>query len=424
VQRFASGSVLRACFIIVLAALLAPRAARAQVKGEDPSLDEKMKAAVDREVERKMKEMEAARWSVGLNPNGGGAFLKSPDAKTLFRLYGYAQPQFTWTDAAHKQTFGTTDFRVRRARLDFSADYDDRFKLWIEIDGAPADGTALVEAYAQGAFVRERLVLRFGKYISPFSSENLRSSRALETVERYLALNAMFGLPALDVQFGPMLFGAIDSGKKVSYQVAVFNGNSSAGAAVASGQRGNARDNNSHKDFQARLNYKATSELTLGGAYDNDVEEAQTLTLSSYSGARFVTAAVKGKRIGWDADAHFKKGKLAVDAEWLHADFGDSSVTLHGGYVHASYWVSGNEAKGAQAVLRGEYQQADGNAVAAADGTTMTAVTVGTNLWWLGVARLQIDVILEHVNGNGNAGVYTSGSGWHPTLLSQLQVKF
>ena len=423
-QRFVFGAVFRVCFLVVLAALFAPGAARAQAKGEDPSLDEKTRAAVDREVERKMKEMEAARWSVGLNPNGGGAFIKSPDGKTLFRLYGYAQPQFTWTDAAHKQTFGTTDFRVRRARLDFSVDYDDRFKLWIEIDGAPSDGTALVEAYAQGAIVRERLVLRFGKYISPFSSENLRSSRALETVERYLALNAMFGLPALDVQFGPMLFGTVDPGKKLSYQVAVFNGNSSAGSSSVSGQRGNSRDNNSHKDFQARLNYKATSELTFGGAYDNDVEEAQTLTLSSYSGARFVTAPVKGKRIGWNADAHYKKGKLAVDTEWLHSDFGDSAVALHGGYVHASYWVSGNESRGTQAVLRAEYEQADGDAVATVDGRTMTAVTAGANLWWLGVARLQIDGILEHVNGNGNGGVYTSGSGWHPTLLAQFQIKF
>src|SRR5262249_6935398 len=162
--------------------------------------------------------------------------------------------------------------------------------------------------YAQAALVRNRITFRFGKYISPFSSENLRSSRALETVERYIALNTMFGLPALDVQIGPMLFGNIDSQKRLSYQVAVFNGQASAGAAVVSGQRGNARDNNQHKDFQSRLNYKVTDEVTIGGAYDNDIEDTQTLQISSYSGSKFIATTVKGHRIGFDGDAHYKKG--------------------------------------------------------------------------------------------------------------------
>jgi Phosphate-selective porin O and P len=407
----------------VLGVALAVSPGRAVAQGgEDPAADAKVKEMVAKEVDRKMKEMEAKRWTVGVNPNGGGAFIKSPDGQVYFRLYGYAQPQFTWVDSSQHAAFGNTDFRIRRARLDFSVDYHDTFKLWIELDGAPADGTALVEAYAQAAYVKDQHYVRFGKYISPFSSENLRSSRALETVERYAALNTMFGLPALDVQIGPMLWGFFDKDKRFGYQVGVFNGNSSAAAAAASGQRGNARDNNTFKNFQARLNYKVTNELTVGGAFDNDIEDTQTLQISSYSGTRFIATTVKGKRQGFDVDAHYKLGRFAFDTEWLREDFSDSNAKLHGGYAHASYWVSGTEAKGVQAVLRGEYAQIDGPAVDPVDGKTFVAVTAGANLWWFGIARLQIDGIVEHVNGNGN-GPYTGGSRWRPLLLAQFQVK-
>ncbi|MEO6326953.1 MAG: porin [Thermoanaerobaculia bacterium] len=386
----------------------------------EPTVDEKIKS----EVARQLAEAEAARWKAGINPMGGGVFIKSPDGKAYFRLYGYAQPQFTWTDGGQHLGFGNTDFRVRRARIDFSVDYDDRFKLFIEFDGAPADGTALVEGYVQAALQKDRHYIRLGKYISPFSSENLRSSRAMDTVERYIALNSLFGLPAIDVQFGAMLWGAFDKEKRFNYLVGVFNGNSSAGAAVVNGVRGNARDNNAIKDFQARFNVKATKEFTVGAAYDVDVEDTQTLQISSYAGAKFIAATVKGKRQGVDLDGHYKKERCSFDVEWLRADFKDSDAVLHGGYAQAGYWVSGSEAKGGvQGILRGEYAQIDGAAVDPVDGKTLVAATLGANVWFNGWTRLQVNAIAEHVNGNGN-GTLLGGSTWRPTLLTQLQVKF
>ncbi len=262
-----------------------------------PSADDRRVRA---EVERQMKAAEAKRWKAGVNPNGGGAFLQSPDGKVLFRLYGYAQPIFTWTDSSNGQSFGTTDFRIRRARLDFAADYDDVWKLFIEIDGqASGGGTGLVEAYVQAAYVRGRHYVRFGKFISPFSTENLRSSRALDTVERYIALNSMFGLPALDVQFGPMLWGYADSAHRLTYYAGVFNGNASAATTTVNGYGGNARDNNKQKEVQTRLNFQPVKELTVGAAFDYSQELDQNLQISSYSGAKFISAPVRGKRRGF-----------------------------------------------------------------------------------------------------------------------------
>ncbi len=389
-------------------------------QAEDAQIDAKVKA----EVERQLKEREKHQWTAGINPQGGGVYVKSPDGQALFRLYGYAQPTFTYTDKANGLAFRQTDFRVRRARLDFAADYDERYKLFVELDAAPTDGTALVEAYVQAAYVKDRHYLRFGKFITPFSTENLRSSRALDTVERYLALNAAFSLPALDVQFGPMLWGYLDRGKKVSYYVGVWNGNSSAGAAVVSGQRGNARDNNGAKEVQGRLNVKWTDALTTGAAFDADREEEQTLTLASYSGGRFIGLNVRGQRRGYDLDAHWKRGRLSLDSEWLGFDFRDSATKLAGGYVQGAFWARGDEAKGGvQPLLRAEVAMLSGDALRPVDGRRITAVTAGANVWFNGWTRWQINVIGEHFDGRGN-GPFTSGSGWRPTVLNQLQIKF
>ena len=397
---------------------------RAQENPPPSAADDEIQQKIKAEVERQLKEREAKTWTAGLNPQGGGLFVKSPDGKALFRLYGYAQPTFTYTDRDNGATFEETDFRVRRARIDFSADYDDRYKLFVEIDAAPSDGTALVEGYAQGAFVRDRHYLRFGKFITPFSTENLRSSRALDTVERYLALNAMFGLPALDVQFGPMLWGYADKGKKVAYFLGVFNGNASAGAAVVAGQRGNARDNNGDKEVQGRVNVKWTDALTTGAAFDLDKEEAQTLTLASYSGSRFIGIPVVGDRRGWDADLHWKRGRLSLDSEWLGSDFQDSHAKLVGGYAQAAFWVRGSEKDGGvQPVLRLEQAELTGAALHGIDGKRIEAVTAGANVWFNGWTRWQVNFIGEHFNGRGN-GPFKAGSGWRPTVLNQLQIKF
>jgi phosphate-selective porin len=414
--------------VLTILAVLSP-AARAAAQEEPPTpVEDQVREEVARQVAEKMAEAEAKRWTAGLNPQGGGLFVKSPDGKTLFRLYGYAQPTVTYTDRDNGTSFEEADFRVRRARIDFTVDYDDRYKLFLEYDGASADGTALVEAWAQAAYIRGRHYLRFGKFITPFSTENLRSSRAMDTVERYLALNAMFGLPALDVQFGPMLWGHLGAEKRVTYYVGAWNGNAAANAAVVSGQRGNARDNNGDKEVQGRLNVQWTPELTTGVAVDLSREEAQTLTLPSYSGGRFLAVPVQGDRRGVNLDAHWKRGRLSFDSEWLGFEFEDSDTELRGGYVQAAWWARGSEAEGGfQPLIRAEIAELSHtgreDAVQALDGSRIEAVTLGVNIWPEGRVRWQVNLIGEHFDGRGN-GSFLADSGWRPTALAQLQIKF
>ena len=367
-------------------------------------------------------------WSIGLNPQGGGLFVRSPDGRVYFRLYGYAQPTVTLTDARNRQAYHTLDFRVRRSRIDFSVDYDDRYKLFIEIDGAVGDGTALVESYAQAVYARGQFgshTVRLGKFITPFSTENLRSSRALETVERFLALNAMFGLPALDVQFGPMFFGTVGTGdRRLSYYAAALNGNASAGAAVVNGTRGNARDNNGFKDVQLRLDAQLSQPVKVGIAFDADHEEGQALALTSYSGASFVSIPVRGRRRGLDVDASWRlTPRVVVSTEALGARFTESDAELRGGYAQLTAWTTGSERDGGvQLVLRAEASELRGAAVDNLDGKQMTAVTTGANVWLNGATRVQINAIAEHTSGAGN-GVLTERA-WRPTVLTQFQIKF
>ncbi len=402
----------------------------AQAPGTQNRLSPETEELIRAEVARQIKLIDAQRWNVGLNPKGGGAFIRSPDSNTYFRLYGYAQPLFTLTDKGNRQAFKNTDFRIRRARLDFMVDYDDIWKLFIEIDAqASGGGTALVEGYAQAAYIKGQHYVRFGKYITPFSTENLRSSRALDTVERYIALNTLFGLPGLDVQFGPMLFGTLGADKQFSYYLGAFNGNASAASNTVNGQGGNARDNNSTKELQARFNYQLSKQLSVGAAVDFDKELDQMLQISSLSGARFIAVPVRGKRRGINVDAHWKQDRASIDAEFLGMEFTDNpnnanrDVTLTGGYAQYGYWLQGSEAEGVQTIVRGEFAELDGDAVDAIRGDRIVALTVGTNIWFNGATRLQINAIGEYANGNGN-GVFTGNSRVRPTLLTELQIKF
>jgi hypothetical protein len=85
VSRF-KRSLAASCLVLICAAGLA-----AQEEPPPPSPeDEAIRKKIEEEVERQLKEREAARWTARINPQGGGAFIKSPDGKALFRLYGYA----------------------------------------------------------------------------------------------------------------------------------------------------------------------------------------------------------------------------------------------------------------------------------------------------------------------------------------------
>ena len=375
-------------------------------------------------LEQRMAEMERNRWDIRLNPNGGGLQFASPDEYFKFRLLGYVQAQATLTDGANDNSFENGDFRIRRARIDFLADIADDYQFLVELDGAGASGAALVEARLNARLLDDTLQLRLGKFTTPFSSENFRTSRSIDTVERYIALNAAFSLPALDVQNGAMLWGNLPLGPEreegftpsLTYYAGVFNGNSSAGS------NGNARDSNGDKEFQAKLAYQPTPHWTLGVGYDHNDAEDQVLNLASLSGTSFIRVPVEGVRNGVSADFLYQKDQFSLRGEGLYINFHDADVSLFGGFLQAAYFVNGDEGGGFQPLVRLETAQLDGDALLGIDGSSISAVTVGFNWFLNGNVRWQLNYVGEYFDGAGNASV--GSDGFRSSVLSQFQIKF
>lgn len=410
-------------------------------------------------LETRIKEEFDKQWKVGINPNGGGFFLKSPDENFRLRLLGYAQTQFTLTDGANGFAFDNFDTRIRRARVNWLADFYKRYELFIEIDGAPLGGTSLVEARLNTKIIDDKLQLRLGKFTTPFSTENFRSSRAIDTIERYIALNTMFSIPALDVQTGGMLWGNIPLGPEreyifrdnslkppyppgvtndtlaklggipkkfrpqLSYYAGLWNGNASASNESPLGFGGNSRDDNEDKEFQLKLILQPHQHWTVGAGYDHNTSESgNVLTLGSLSGASFIRTPVGGARNGAEFDFLYEPGRFSFRGEGMFVDFDGVDLQLMGGFLQAAYFLTGDAGGGLQPIIRLEHAALDGNAIANVDGDSITAITLGLNWFLNGNVRVQANYIGEYFDGPGNANI--GDESFRSTLLSQLQIKF
>lgn len=350
----------------------------------------------------------------GIDAGGGGAFLRHGDLE--LRLLGYVQP----TLSVFPHELGRPDapgaFSIRRARVDFLASLGDDHTLFLEIDGAPAARTALVEAWLDWRLIGPALRVRAGKFIGHFSTENLRSSRSLLTVERYMALNSMFLLPGLDTQTGVLLHGDGLAGGRLGWAVGVYNGNGSASA--------NRGEDNDAKEVQARLTLTPWPALSASVAVDWTREAEQRLRLLDLGFNEYVGVAVEGERRGVGADLAWSRGAWSVAAEGLGFRFDTpdgGDVGLWGGYVEPAWFASGDGAGGLQLLLRAETSRLVDGPPAQAD--ALFALTGGANYHPTGNARLQVNAVAHRVNGPASAQGFETAR-WIPVLLTQLQFKF
>ena len=363
-------------------------------------------AQTDDDIEARLERLEDR---VGITPGGGGAYLR--DNNIELRMLGYVQGQANVFDGALDRD-STNDFSVRRARLDFLVDLYDDYQLFVELDGAPGR-TALVEARMDMALAGEALKLRAGKFTSQFSTENARSSRSIDTVERYLALNSLFLLPALDTQFGVMAHGRAE---RFNWSLGLYNGNGSANA--------NVRDNNDAKEVQAKIGYQWTDSFSTRLALDYADEEVQTLSLVDAGFNTFASVDIDGTREGIGGDLHWEGGDWSLRAEAMGFRFdavAENEVALYGGFVQPAWFISGNDQQGTQLLVRLETSQLD--ARTNTDTDALHAATLGVNWFVNPNVRLQVNGIATHVDGP-SASQGFSDSRTLPSLLTQLQFKF
>lgn len=369
----------------------------------------------------------AEDWEVGYREGGGGFVMRSPDGRFQFRQLGYVQVVGSVFHDDFVRDDAPGDFSIRRARIDWLADFHDRYQIFVEFDGGPGtvpggSDFALVEAKLTANLDEEgRYQVVAGKFVSPFSTEDLLSSRSQDTVERYIALNSLFLLPATDVQFGAMLRGYWLE-RRLEVMAGLFNGGGRA--------NDNLSDDNGDKELQLKLNYRLAERpgaLKLGLGFDYSNEETQSLQLRGLSFTPWVGVPVVGTRHGVTADFAWGDGPWSFRGEGLYFDFEDADAELAGGFVQGARFLRGDAADGLQALLRLETATIDSPFLDASTGDRLDAVTLGLNYFWGGNFRLQLDAVGERYDGLTNVAPGSSrveGDGWKPYLLTELQIKF
>lgn len=354
-----------------------------------------------------------AEWTAEYNP-GAGLSLESPEGNFRFRQLGYVQVR---ADVRHNdfERPAQSEFSIRRARLDWIIDINKKYQLLLETDGADFNGPDqsdfdLVVAKISGpTYWGGRWYA--GKFITPFSTENNRSSRSLDMIERYTALNSLFLLPALDIQFGGMIQQPL--AEDWTLYGGVFNGNGRAAD--------NLSDTNDHKEFQLKLRHEPSEEFQWSLSYDRSHEENQVLFLRGYTFTGFSSVTVEGTRHIYGGSFDYTRHPFSVRGEGLHANFSDAEADLKGGYLQPGYFLEGDRKDGLQALLRLDYATVDGPGLDPSQGDVIGTVTGGLNWYVNPNVRLKGNVVAEYYDDPGSG---VQGDGWKPYLLTELQFKF
>jgi hypothetical protein len=272
------------------------------------------------------------------------------------------------------------------------------------------------------------LQIEAGKLTDPFSTENYRTSRDVDTIERFMALNSLFILPALDSQYGAVIKGELGDDRKFGYFFGTFNGNADA--------FNNTSDSNGSKEVVGKLTY-AQRGFSAGLGLDYSRESNQLLSLTDLSFANYISVPIKGQRFGIGADAYWDWGRWSLRTEGLAFRFDvdrnpststaglittrDRTAVLSGGFIQPAVYLRGNRTQGMELLLRGEFSKLDvgGNT----DGDTLYALTFGMN-WYLSPnLRLQTNSILQYFDGPSQLLGFRKKETV-PLLLTELQIKF
>jgi hypothetical protein len=397
-------------------------------------------------LEKKVAELSApkeaapatASWTTGYKDGGGGFFVASPDQAFVFKLLGYVQANHMWMDTADARLRAnggrpvSNDFFIRRARIDFAATVHKNTEVFVEFEGgvptnAPQASSVQSDFALIEAKITHRVVdpfqLRFGKFLVPFSNENaLRSSRALDTAERYAAVNTLVTSPAIECQQGVMVMGHWAK-KRYDYALGVFNGNNRT--------VDNYRDDNSQKNVAGHFTWKplaaksgSMSGLAFGLGWDWDRSLAQTLTLRTLSGSPLSTLDVKGDRLGFSPDLYVPVGKwVEIRGEALMERFNDSRANLYGGYGQVLWNVfKTDKGMSFQPLVRAESAVTSESVNDTI--SRLNILTVGWNFHLNKNVVWRMNYLPTHFRYTGSDAATTAKEGHYDEVINQIQVKF
>lgn len=231
------------------------------------------------------------------------------------KLSGYLQGGFEWNQANDPET----TFYLRRARVSLSGDAAKEkidYRLQVDFAGSPK----ICDLYIRYKPLNE-LNLQLGQYKLPFSLENeLYGPTKFEFIEysyltTYLVRNntKYDGISATGRDMGFQLYGGFferDGYSILNYNVGVYNG-----AGI------NCKDNNSSKDFVARLIVKPIKGLSISGSY--------MYSETVFDGIEYM------KSPRWSVGAIYDVRHWIARTEFAQADFGGNTTNAF--YALAGY---------------------------------------------------------------------------------------
>ena len=237
------------------------------------------------------------------------------------RLSGYIQGGFRWDD----NTDPETTFYLHRARLSLTGDAaNDKidYRLQVDMAGSPK----ICDLYFRYKPLKA-INLEIGQFKIPFSFENENCGpTTVEFIEysyitTYLARNnARYdGIASTGRDIGFQIYGGFierDGYSIINYNLGVFNGTGF-----------NVKDNNSSKDYIARLVIKPFKGFAVTGSY----MYAET----NYNGNKYM------KSPRWAVGALYDSRHWVARAEYVEAKFGDNltrSLYALGGYHFEKPW--------------------------------------------------------------------------------------
>ncbi len=369
---------------------------------------------IEDEIARQLAEREDSLWQFGVLPDGGGVFAHSPDDHYQFRILGHAQTVGTLVDDDFERSFGNGDVSIRRAQIGWYFRLKKKYELFIQYDGASDSGN-LVEARADITWMGGDLRMRAGKMYVPLSEEGFRPTHDLDTIARFIALNAAHDLPSENTQIGVMFHGQLLVDDRLTWYLGAWNGNAS--------PENNARDDNDDREYQVKATLQITPELRAGAALGITREENQMLRLSSLNGTPYAEFAVSGERFAQDADFVWERGRNSFRGEILRIDFRDSDTELLGGFIQFAHFLWGSDDGGLEPLVRLERAEVERRRGPAAErDTAINALTAGVNWHINNHVKLQINALVEDFSRASNQLV--TGDGTKASMLTQIQMRF
>jgi len=290
-------------------------------------------------------------------------------------------------------------FYINKVTLVAGVNFTDRLKLHTVFS---LSSVTLLEAWANYSFMPE-LNVKLGQFKTPFTVENPMSPVVLEQIyedalaTQYMVMgsNPLMMPKSGGRDLGISVYGSLFN-KLVDYDLAIMQGNG----------RGKA-DNNSAKDFVARIMFNPVKQLRVGGSLILGTGHTDPVALGNgdYTDANGLITGVK-------PSGNFTRNRYAasmvatVDPVALRAEYmwgRDGKTNSDGGYI-----------TGRARVVKNLDVVASYDHLNAIDAIT-NRVTAGVNYWFYPKCRIMAAYTYTHTHGI---------SGGENAILTELQLAF